>query len=403
MFQLKRSYFWFCVLAAPLLSPMVSPLAARADEFATVPAGDLLYRQLEIVQRAGWGTAGREATRPVASLTRYEMALETARAYYAATAQQRVNANWQKTASRPAVRALRELMLALRVELGTLDINLGEALSFCDKVLQSKAEVASLAPATTPARQTPLSSQATRLALRPTSMPVAGRVVPRDSMMLPLSQRLRLHATLSSLAREANDPFGDSARPVADALKLLRPGRSTPRHALQAQGGAALDVNNWLRLRADYDSRSLLPNRTDPSHLLNEPATGASSLLLRSLNQGATQGSSLGGGIDIELLSGLTLSGEVARVSANGAGDAMRYGGGVGLTAWQNRLSLSANLSRLVPQEDSAVLSTTAAALNLDVGMTERLKLRLLYQQLFGSPTQSRNDRVVAGGLNISF
>jgi hypothetical protein len=327
------------------------------------------------------------------------MALETARAYYAATAQQRVNANWQKTASRPAVRALRELVLALRVELGTLDINLGEALSFCDKVLQSKAEVASLAPATTPARQTPASSEATRLALRP----AAGRVVPRDSMMLPLSQRLRLHATLSSLAREANDPFGDSARPAAGALNLLRPGRSTPRHALQAQGGAALDVNNWLRLRADYDSRSLLPNRTDPSHLLNEPATGASSLLLRSLNQGATQGSSLGGGIDIELLSGLTLSGEVARVSANGAGDAMRYGGGVGLTAWQNRLSLSANLSRLVPQEDSAVLSTTAAALNLDVGMTERLKLRLLYQQLFGSPTQSRNDRVVAGGLNISF
>ncbi len=380
-------------LQVPLLS------VARADEFATVPANDALYKHLATVQRAGWSGAARvDDTSSVGAMTRYEMSLETARAYFAVTARQRANAQWKTTASRPAIRALRELLVSLRGELKKLDVNVNEALTFCDNVLKSgQATIAlSSTPVTAPTIDNRAVANDTLFTSRRRNVGLQSTLGLNRSteMLMPLSQRLRVHAALSSLARASDDPFGD-----ATTSSLNSAGAAS---GISATGRAAYDVSSWLRLRADFEKHALLPNTTDPSRLLNSTNT-ASPLLLRSLNANATSGRSLGGGVDIELLRGLTLSGEVARLTADGATDAVRFGGGVGLTAWQNRLSLSANLSRLVPQEDSAVLSSTAAALNLDVGMTERLKLRLLYQQLFGSPTQMRNDRIVAGGLNISF
>jgi hypothetical protein len=406
------------LLAAGMLSCVVSPQStlfwgcavARADEFATVPAGDVLYKHLTAVQRAGWSGVGRGgATASDAQLlTRYEMALETARVYFFVTAQQRANANWQSGASRPVARSLRELVSALRVELRKLDIDTNAALAFCDAILQSGNGTINLSsrPVTAPVANTTQPSAKTRPnadALRPAAANefAASTEISAIGVALPLSQRLRLHATLSSLAREADDPFGDTAQ-VSGHVFSASSSRPAPR--VSSTTGAAYDVGNWLRLRADYENRTLLPNATDPSNLLNSSSSlNTSPLLLRALNANAVSGRSLGGGVDIELWRGLTVSGEVARVGTNDGSEAVRYGGGVGLTAWQNRLSLSANLSRLVPQEDSAVFSTTAAALNLDVGMTERLKLRLLYQQLFGASSQSRSERIVAGGLNISF
>ena len=83
-------------------------------------------------------------------------------------------------------------------------------------------------------------------------------------------------------------------------------------------------------------------------------------------------------------------------------GDALRYEGGVGLSGWQNRVALSARLSRLVP-EDSLALGVTAARLNLGVGLTSQIQLKLMYQQMFGANAALQNNPRFGGGLDFSF
>jgi hypothetical protein len=87
---------------------------------------------------------------------------------------------------------------------------------------------------------------------------------------------------------------------------------------------------------------------------------------------------------------------------ANNNLKATRLEGGLGFTTWRDRLSLTANLSRLVP-EDSLALSSTAAGLNIDVDVTERLSLNLLYKKLFASQATTHSDGFVGGGISINF
>lgn len=387
--------------------------SARADEFSLVPAGDPLYKHFTTVRRAQWNDTGitegarSDAARPRAtgaapSLTRYEMALETARAYLSVSTR-----STTLSVSRPALRSLRELMVALRGELRSLDIDVSEALSFCDRILQRNLNTPAASAATNTDRASsvrlatpPSELSRSRTSILESSAPAFGAAgnAPRG-LQLPISQRLRLEAALSSLEREAGDPFGDAA-----SRSSYRASEGTSRMRLRPAllTGGTYEVTDWLRLRADY-ARRPLAGATNPREMLASTGANASlsPLLTRSLGQ-AGESRSVAGGVDIAV-SGLTFSGQVARVSTNGAGpDATRFGGGVALNAWQNRLVLSANLSRLVP-EDSPMLSSEAAALNLDVGVTERLRLRLLYQQLFNSPSQNRGERLVAGGINISF
>lgn len=394
---------------------------ARADEFSLVPAGDPLYKHFTTVRRAGWNDGGAEngtranaagsnaarasGTEATTALTRYEMALETARAYLSISSRGRIAGTPTLSISRPALRSLRELIVALRSELGSLDINVSEALSFCDRVLQRNWDKqAATATDTGRASRSNLPAESS---VRPVSRSINGDAAPifgapkeaRRSWQGPISQQLRVYAALSSLEREAGDPFGDAALRLPHHSASGATGIGL-RSALLS--GGAYEVTDWLRLRADYTRRPLSAAINARNLLASEQAADAlSPALMRSLNA-VGDGRSVGGGIDIDV-SGLTLSGQVARVSTNGVGaDAMRFGGGVALNAWQNRLALSANLSRLVP-EDSPELSSNAAAFNLDVGVTERLRLKLLYQQLFNSPNQNRGERLVAGGINISF
>src|SRR5690606_26082237 len=112
---------------------------------------------------------------------------------------------------------------------------------------------------------------------------------------------------------------------------------------------------------------------------------------------------SLSAGADLTLRPGIVLSGDVARVDADSAfGDGLRFEGGLGLSGWQNRVVLSAHLSRLVP-EDSLALGTTAARLNLGVDVTSQIQLTLMYQQLFGAGATQQGNRRFGGGIDFNF
>ena len=399
-----NSRFKTCVLAACvgaflLTSPAGAPMA-RADDFSSVPIGDALYGQLKQVQSASW-TAGRGAAHTPNTMTRYEMALEAARAYLSLNARHKADANWQ--AQPPAsVRALREMMLALRPELQRLDVDVTAALELCDALLNRKANSGAAAMTLDGSS---IENAATNVLARPaaprdnnsenTGLGSTALNAGRDfrlsggDVTMKLSQRLRISAAQSSLERTARDPFGD--RRLTGA---------TPENSLSASvgTGATLAVNDWLSLRAGVEERSATPDAFRVGAVLGSQR--APSLI------GGAQSQSFGGGLDIEVRPGLRLSGDVARVAvrdfgAPGETTGTRFGGGVDLSAWQNRLALSVNLSRLVP-EDSASLASSSAALNLALG-GDRLKLKLLYKQLFGEAANAPNNRVIAGGVNINF
>ena len=201
---------------------------------------------------------------------------------------------------------------------------------------------------------------------------------------LPLSQRLRVNTAIQALAQAQDDPL------QASSLAMRRSSFQSP-HATSSNTltghslGTSLDVNRWLSLNAGYNQQTLVPR---PFSLRD------------ALFANSTQTQSLGGGVDIRLLHSLTLSGNMAKVMGTGGNPVRgtRYGGGLGLTGWKNRLSLNANLSRLVP-EDSLALTSTATELNLGLDVTQRLSLNLLYQQMFGIQNQTQ----VAGGIVINF
>lgn len=404
-----NSLFKTCVLAAcvgaSLLASPSGASMARADDFSSVPVGDALYGQLKQVQSATW-TAGRGVARTPNTMTRYEMALEAARAYLSLNARHKADANWQ--AQPPAsVRALREMMLALRPELQRLDVDVTAALELCDALLNPKSN-SGAAAVTLDGNST--ANAATDVLARPNATRESGV---RDSvaentglgstalnagrdfrlssgeMTMKLSQRLRISAAQSSLERTARDPFGDRRVVSANTGNSLSATVGT---------GATLAVTDWLSLRAGIEERSATPDAFRVGAMLGSQR--APSLI------GGAQSQSFGGGLDIEVRPGLRLSGDVARVAARDFGatgevTGTRFGGGVDLSAWQNRLALSVNLSRLVP-EDSASLASSSAALNLAVG-GDRLKLKLLYKQLFGEAANTTNNRVIAGGVNINF
>ncbi|MBV9468757.1 MAG: hypothetical protein JOZ57_05890, partial [Abitibacteriaceae bacterium] len=115
-----RNFITFLLFGSVLAGPSLILQAAHADEFTTVAAGDPLYTHLAAITKAGWiGESPSQGANH--SLTRYEMALETAKAIFTVTAQRRADAQWAATVPKAAVRSLRELTVSLRPELKQLD------------------------------------------------------------------------------------------------------------------------------------------------------------------------------------------------------------------------------------------------------------------------------------------
>jgi hypothetical protein len=368
----------FVILASSIGAPR-----AHAGEFDVVPLSNPLYKHLTHVQSKGWTGAPQKAQPDAATqeLTRYEIALETAKAIFTVNARNRTDSAWAATASRPTLRSLRELTLAMRDELKKLDIDAPAAVQFIDSLLKATPVEAPLLHAPIQPRSV-LANGAAGTPRKTQSTGTTGswlEPATQTAIEFPMSQSLRVHTVISSLAREAQDPLAKSRVSLS-------------------QTDAELDVTSWLSVRGVQQRQ--------------RGGQGISSFQSRLANEadllGSPEATITGGGLGISLRPGFTFSGNLARVRpASGAGTpATRLEGGVGLSGWQNRLVLSANVYRLMQAgnpDDSDALSTTAANLNLDVGLTERLRLNLLYQQLFGAQPQRQADRVVAGGITINF
>lgn len=374
----------FCLAATP----------SRADEFATIPANDPIYASLNELRQSSLGSEKASPARsaPRYEATRYEVAVETARALLKVT-----NNRQGLSGSRAPLRALRKLTEALRPELMRLGLNVDETLRKLNGLISDGAPTVD--------RSAPASGNLL-LKTEPSDNLVGGKV--------NLSQRLRIYSTFSALARDAQDPFGDTANFGArQTASVARPGTlgaavsgseaissALPKESLigGVEAGAALSLTNWMQVRANYAQSQLTPNTVAGDFRLRAP-----------LLDGAHESRSVGTGVDIALLNGVRFSGDVSRISALSSGGDItrtgtRFGGALNMSAWQNRLSLNANISRLVPEDADALVSpSTAAEFNLGADVTRRLSLNLRYQQMFAAPGNARTDRVVSGGLSVKF
>lgn len=337
----------------------VAPPAARADEFSPVAANDSAYAQLNILAPTGW-IESRPGARAV--LTRYEIATETARAILAFEAQQNES---KKTRVVPhsVVRALRELTIKFRPELRSLGIDAAAALRLCDALLQAEAAPPQATPTEKATPQTRVETAGPDLArpLRPVppSAPVA------------ISNRLRQDSMVSALSRDALDPFGDTDDIASRESKLSR-------------ADVALGLSDWLSVRASggsfrSDTRRVLPF-TAPYRALGGEATVA--------------------------LHGVQLSGGVEQMAPQFAGENAaswnRVGGALGFSAWRNRLTLRANWARLLPS-DARLVPASVGGVDVGLDLSERFRLTMLYQQMFGGRGENTTSRVVSTGININF
>ena len=364
-------------------------MPADADDFAAIPSNDPIYTELRDLRRAPW--SGNQSASDH-TLTRYEVAIETARAILKISAPGADHAKF--VASRSSLRALRKLTETLRPELTRLDIRVPDTLRLLDGLLKSSSEKA---PSVLAPRET----------LSPSAL--SGSLI---DAKVNLSQRLRVYSAVSSLARDVDDPFGDSASFTSyKAGPIVGPGtvgaavggskalsETLPRRALVGgvQAGAALALTDWMQVRADFAQNQITPGTVAGNFRLRSP-----------LLSGAGAARSVGTGVDVNLLGGLKFSGDVTRIAALGPdGDAKRrgtrFGGALNLHAWQNRLSLSANLSRLVP-EDAQILPSTATEFNLGAEVTRRISLNLTYQQMFSARSSNSSERLVSGGISVKF
>ena len=373
--------------------------AARADEFSPVAAGDPIYRQLRALDSSDLTSAVKVG----AGLTRYEAALQVARIIT------RVSNDSSAQLSRVGWRALRDLSGSLQSELGQLGIDVAAAKQLIDAKLK--------APETKVAAQAPLdfsssaASDGADLRGTPGNAFSTGRRnlqgrapggftfnnlsgsalrQPDVSSALGLQDgqfsiaivpRLRVGAALLAMQRAETDPFKGSGAGQA----LLS---SSSSRVLSSDTSIDYEVNSWLRVGAQ-SSRQTLTGVPDVAPYLRNP-----------LFADASEARSQGGGAAVDV-GPLTLSTKYERLSTNTGARGTSVDGGVRLSAWQNRLSLSAHMARLQP-EDNSVLEFTRKELNIGLNVSQRLSLNLFYQGLFTQENTSKSERVT-GGLNLSF
>jgi hypothetical protein len=353
-----------------------------AREFTIVPADNVLYSLLGAIHAnvSAGDVKSADVSTKSATMTRYEMALEVTKTLLAWRAYQSTDAGWISTLSAKSLRSMRALCIELQPELARFNVD-------------SKATIALLnswqTETSTPSISTDLESRTAHQMQRMAESEETDKSV---ALQLPISQRLRVYGALSSLKLSSQDPLQPNE--FTRTSGSLRWNTSTPQTFGHLGGEFSLDSR--IQFHGEVSQQPV-------ARTLREVLEGHTS----TAEVGHSQ--SFGGGVKVALWPGVTISGGAAHYESSGGlllgatpFSGMKYEGELGLSGWQNRVALSANLSRLVP-EDSLALSTSAAQLNLDVGLTQQISLKLLYQQLFEAPQQSRGDRMIAGGINIKF
>lgn len=390
-FTNKSSIFGRGLAATLVLCALgVSSGLARADEFSPVPPSDPIYRQLSALD-----SADPTVARASSGLTRYEAALQVARIIT------RVSNDSSARLSRVGWRALRDLSVSLKSELAQLGIDVAAAQKLADAKLKapdsarattgdnsaldlsapSSFDGASQAPPVSIARGAAGDTLLSGAAFQPPGLGLSSGLQ-SGAFNVPIVPRLRVGAALLALQRAENDPFNSSSAGHA----LLSPSSET--RVLGNSTSVDYDVTSWLSVRA-LSSRRALVNVPDVSPLLRDP-----------FFDNATEARSAGGGLGIAV-GALSFTTKIEQLSTNAGTRGTSAGGGVSLSAWQNRLSLSAHLARLQP-EDRAVLPSTSTELNIDLNVSKRLSFSLFYQGLFTQQKIGNSERV-AGGLNLNF
>ena len=307
--------------------------AARADQYTAVPTGDALYRNLSVVERNGWlNSASRTPNVEVKSLTRYELALQTAGAIFLVSARVEADANWAQSVSPSAFEALRLLTTNLRPELQKLGVDVAATLQLLKRVTTATSSTRSAA----------------------STAPDATRDVTRD-------------ATRATRALPLPRRFNNASN--------------------FANGHVSIGLGRGFALRADVRADAETPN--------------LGSLALRESQLPRGVGTAVGGGLDWTPRDGVTLSTGVENIRGGTQSVGTRFSSDVGVSAFNNRVSLVANLSRL--KMENVEDASTFAGVNFGVGVSENVRLNLLYQRLFSTPSPSRSDQVVAGGVSIKF
>lgn len=154
-----------------------------------------------------------------------------------------------------------------------------------------------------------------------------------------------------------------------------------------AGGSVSLGLGRGFALRAGVRDNSYKSTLSD--------------LSLRETQLPRGAGTAVGGGLDWTPRDGLMFSTGVENIRGGTQSVGTRFSGDVGVSAFNNRVSLVANLSRL--KMENVDDASTFAGLNFGVGVSENVSLNLLYQRLFSTPSPSRSDQVVAGGVSIKF
>ena len=385
-------------LALALCATMVTSGAARADEFSPVPAGDPIYRQLRALDSSDLTTGAAGVT---TGLTRYEAALQVARIIT------RVSNDSSAQLSRVGWRALRDLSGALKGELTQLGVDVAAAQKLADERLKAPE---SARPKNTNDAPLDLSTPAgfsgasrafpSRIARGAAGDSLfSGGALNNSTLIRPgdaafglglqntefssaIVPRLRVGAALLAMQRAENDPF----RSASAGQSLLSSSSSS--RVLGSNTSVDYDVTSWLSVRA-LSSRRSLDNQPDVAPFLRDP-----------FFNNATEARSTGGGLGIDM-GAFTFSTKVERLSTDTGARGTSVDSGVRLSAWQNRLSLSAHLARLQP-EDNTVLESTRRELNIGLNVSQRLSLNLFYQGLFTQQNVASSERVT-GGLNLSF
>ena len=361
---------------------------ARADEFSPVASNDPIYRQLRALD-----SADPTVARVSSGLTRYEAALQVARIIT------RVSNDNSAQLSRVGWRALRDLSQSLKSELVQLGIDVAAAQKLADARLKAP-EARPAADSSARDLNAPSSFDGASRAF-PVSIArgAAGDTLLSDSISpaagaglgsglqsgaftASIVPRLRVGAALLALQRAESDPFKSSGAGHA----LLTSGSET--RVLGSSNSVDYDVTSWLSVRA-LSSQRVLTNVPNVSNLLRD-----------SFFDNATEARSAGAGLGVDV-GALSFTTKIEQLSTDAGARGTSAGGGVSLSAWQNRLSLSAHLARLQP-EDRAVLPSTRTELGIDLNVSQRLSLSLFYQGLFTQQKIGNSERV-AGGLNLSF
>ena len=382
-----------CALSATVSS-------ARADEFSPVPKGDPIYRQLSALD-----SVDPTRTKVDSGLTRYEAALQVARIIT------RVSNDNSAQLSRVGWRALRDLSGLLKSELTQLGIDVAATQKLADAKLKAPESTRVTIGNDSSLELNSTSALDELRALPPSIVRGAagesllggaafGGSMPDNSTLLQnggrafasgvqsnnfstsIVPRLRVGAALLALQRAENDPFKSSGL----GQGLISSGNGS--RILGSNTTVDFDVNSWLSVSA-LSTRRSLAGVPEVSPLLRGP-----------LFEGASEARSAGGGLGIDM-GDLSFTTKFESLSTDTGSRGTSVDGGVRLSAWQNRLSLSAHMARLQP-EDRAVLPSTSTELNVGLNVSQRLSLNLFYQGLFTQQNLNNSERV-AGGLNLSF